>query len=195
MINLTKAFGYTHHYLCQNCSAYNVGFMSKKPIEMLEDISLIDLPGVVEGGFGGHGVIAARIDGIVYVNTHLTPFSNDPDTSNRRAGAKAIVDRIVKKYEEEPLLVMGDHNNVSPEDKNRYDVDFLCANGGVTYCDHPNSPTDNTTVEINYDSIQEYLDAGLSDLYVHRTVVRCTTNAATAAQLQSLPPTQITWQR
>lgn len=131
---------------------------------MLEDISLIDLPGVVEGGFGGHGVIAARIDGIVYVNTHLTPFSNDPDTSNRRAGAKAIVDRIVKKYEDEPLLVMGDHNNVSPEDKNRYDVDFLCANGGVTYCDHPNSPTDNTTVEINYDSIQEYLDAGLSDL-------------------------------
>jgi len=109
-------------------------------------------------------VIAARIDGIVYVNTHLTPFSNDPDTSNRRAGAKAIVDRIVKKYEDEPLLVMGDHNNVSPEDKNRYDVDFLCANGGVTYCDHPNSPTDNTTVEINYDSIQEYLDAGLSDL-------------------------------
>ncbi|GMH91329.1 hypothetical protein TL16_g12025 [Triparma laevis f. inornata] len=143
MKSVTEAFGYSEHYLCQNCDGYHVGFMSRSKIEVLKDIST-----------GGHGAIAARIDGIVYVTFHLTPFTDTEENQERLAQVDSVVKEIISKYSDEPLLLMGDTNNPSPLDLIRYDDTTVCENDS-NYC---------MNGKINYAPIQYLLDAGLNDL-------------------------------
>ena len=96
--------------------------MSKTPIEVLSD-------GVCNGG---HGCVVAKIGEIVHVVYHLTPFGSDP--AEREAEAASIVKEVVLRYPAEQLLMMGDHNQVSPQDAVRYDEETLCGQGGVNYC-------------------------------------------------------------
>ena len=121
--------------------------MSKYPIdEVLEDIST-----------AGHGCVAVSIGGIVYVTFHLTPFADKDDDKTRSLQAHSAVDSVVSKYSDRPLLLMGDTNNLSPEDKDRYaDEAAICRDSGINYC--------TSSGHIDYDPIQTLLDGGLNDL-------------------------------
>ena len=143
MRRVARAFNYSASYLCRNCDIYHVGFMARAEIEVLEDIST-----------AGHGAIAARIDGVVYVNFHLTPVADSIGREFRTAQADSVVEDIVSKYADEPLLLMGDTNNPSPLDAARYNDTLVCA-GANHYC---------MDGAINYKPIQRLLDAGMRDL-------------------------------
>ncbi|GMH77848.1 hypothetical protein TrST_g12451 [Triparma strigata] len=143
MKRVMKAFNYSDSYLCNNCDSYHVGFMSRSKIKVLEDIST-----------AGHGAIAARIDGIVYVTFHLTPFADQTGSEIRTAQVDSVVESIISKYSDEPLLLMGDTNNPSPLDAARYNETLMCE-GDLNYC---------MDGAINYKPIQHLLDAGLNDL-------------------------------
>jgi len=148
MRSLTSAWGYSDYYLCKNCDSYRVGFMSKSPIDVLEDFDS-----------GGHGAIAIRVDGIVYVTFHLTPFADTSDNMIRLGQVDSVVENVINKYRDEPLLAMGDMNNPSPLDSPRYSEhgESSCEDSGFAnnYC---------MDGEVDYSPIQHLFDAGLEDL-------------------------------
>ena len=111
MRRVSEALGYTDFYLCKNCNRYKVGFMTRDTLETLVDISS-----------AGSGAIAIRTSGVVYATLHLSAASGTGRTSQ----VHSAVDNIVAKYGDEPLLLMGDFNSLSPEDASRYSGNVTC---------------------------------------------------------------------
>ena len=125
-------------------SRHFVGVMSKHPIEVIEKR---------EESFH-HGLLHVLIKGDHYLITHLSPL----DSSMREKEVEQIV-KVVQN--DEPLLLMGDLNTLSPLDAEIHGREGLLE---VLLVDQSLKRKFVVDGGINYGPMQSLLDAGLEDL-------------------------------
>lgn len=126
-------------------SPYFVGVLSRHPIEVIEKR---------EQGFH-HGALHIRINGIHYIITHLNP----QDASRRELEAEVLA-QMARRINE-PLIVMGDMNTLSPLDRDHYEQVRLPEHLSKSSQLQRKFMADDA---INYRPMQTLLDAGLRDL-------------------------------
>lgn len=149
MVEMAKAMGYPYTVL-QKRAGFPLALMSKYPIT--------DVVKVTERM--QHGMLYAKTSGYHIMVTHL-----DPKTYEKRI---IEVDTLLKYInlipEDEPLILMGDFNNMSPLDKSDYNNDTKMK---LVLNSEKNNADVKTTMngEIDYTAIQKLLDAGLVDTW------------------------------
>ena len=149
MVLMAKAMGYSYTVL-QKRAGFPLALMSKYPIT--------DVVKVTEGM--QHGMLYAKTAGYHIMVTHL-----DPKTYEKRI---IEVDTLLKYInlipKDEPLILMGDFNNMSPLDKSDYNNDTKMK---LVLNSEKNNADVKTTRngEIDYTAIQKLLDAGLIDTW------------------------------
>lgn len=129
-----KKWGYNYSFLFEMyTSPYFVGVMAKSPIQLME---------LTEAKPFHHGLLHVYIHGIHFFITHLSPQSREV----RKEEAKEIV-RRARQYLDEPVVVMGDLNMLSPLDDRFY-------------------KTFNPKEEEDYEAMNVFLKGGLHDVAV-----------------------------
>jgi len=141
-----KEWGFPFSFLFEmKSSPYFVGIMSKFPVEVVN---------TDEKNFY-HGLIHVKIQGIHFFVTHITPFGSEYRELETRRLAE-FVSSI-----EDPVMVMGDLNTLSPLDKDHYDSvgmrEKLIAKE-KSLLQHTKN------YEIDYIPMKNLLDAGLFDI-------------------------------
>ena len=116
-----------------------------------------------------HGMLHVRIQGVHFVVTHL----NSHDVRKREIETRLIAEEV-KKYEAEPLVLMGDMNSLSPFDKQlhiRQNLQTLLERDGPDWR-HLASRYLTPRLKIAYQPVQNLLDAGLQELclFVFRSI-------------------------
>lgn len=151
-------------------SPYRIGVTADSPIEWI---------GNMEAGFE-HGFLHVRIGGIQYVITHLC----SADSGRREQEARVIAQRVAGM--DEPLVVMGDLNTLSPYDHPAYEqvglVDSLVNEEKLARKFLKNG-------FFNYKPMQLLLEAGLADTgcigsFEHSVPTACNKDAMHAAKLR-----------
>ena len=151
----SRAWGHGHAATVKE-GGYIVGLTSREPIEVVER----HLDGM------HHGLLHAQTMGIDCFVVHLSPFK----ARHRQREAHMIVQRVQTAMNEgHPVIVMGDFNALSPQDRAAYD-------GNTELLDRMrNSDATHGHIEnlidgkIDYSVMQVFLDAGLVDLFAkHR---------------------------
>ena len=100
-------WGHPHAVLLKK-SAYFVGLTSKEPITVVER----HLEGMV------HGLLHCRTSGIDFFVAHLSPHKY----KHRQKEVEMILQRVTKAMEADaPVIVLGDLNALSPQDKKLLD--------------------------------------------------------------------------
>jgi exodeoxyribonuclease III len=135
---------------------YIVGLTSREPITVIER----HLEGM------HHGSLHARTMGVDCFVVHLSPFSYE----HRQREASMIVRRVKKSLDaERPVIVLGDFNALSPQDIDAYEGDEAML-GRMRASDAQHDHVENLKEgQIDYSVMQNFLDAGLIDLYAkHR---------------------------
>ncbi|HWV25421.1 MAG TPA: endonuclease/exonuclease/phosphatase family protein [Thermomicrobiales bacterium] len=144
---LSSDWGYPHHALLETTRRpYFVGAISRHPIQRIATF---------EKGFH-HGMLVLDVMGIHVVITHLTPVSAD-DREREAARIVEILEEV-----DGPVLLMGDLNTLSPEDRDRHMASDLA--GSLRQNAHLARKFLDAQGEINYRPMQILLDAGLVDL-------------------------------
>jgi len=149
MVEMGKAMGYDYTVL-QKRKGFPLALMSKYPVT--------NVVKVINGM--QHGLLYAKTAGYHIIVAHLHPKNYE----NRIEEADTILKYINNIPSNEPLILMGDFNNMSPLDKANYN------NTGKMKLVF-NSEKNNADVkitkdgEIAYTAIQKLLDAGLTDTW------------------------------
>lgn len=106
-----RSWGHYHSVLLKE-SGYSVGLTSSGPIEVVERI--------VEDMH--HGALHCRTEGFDVIVVHLSPHSAD----KRREEAYILLDKVRQINEKKAdVIVLGDFNCLSPEDKEFYTAEWL----------------------------------------------------------------------
>ena len=106
--SIAKSWGYEYVHVRSNCA-----IMSHAPL------TVVDEPGV------GRSTIVARVLNTTFVVTSMAASSY----RDKYQEFEALGEYVRDKYEDEPLVLMGDLNAVSPLDARRYNETRLCGNG------------------------------------------------------------------
>lgn len=149
LVEMAKAAGYPYTVL-QKRAGFPLAIMSKHRIT--------DVVKVIDGM--QHGMLYAKIAGYHFIVTHLHPKTYE----KRILEVDTLLKYINRVPKGEPLLLLGDFNNMSPLDKGDYNNEAkmkLVANS------EKNNPDAKITKngEIEYTTIQKLLDAGLIDTW------------------------------
>ena len=149
MVTMAKAIGYTYTVL-QKRTGFPLALMSKHPIT--------DVIKVIDGM--QHGILYAKIAGYHIIVTHLHPKTYE----KRVEEADVLLKYINRLPKYEPLILMGDFNNMSPLDKADYNNESKMK---LVLNSEKNNADIKTTRngEIEYTAIQKLLDAGLIDTW------------------------------
>lgn len=141
-----EKWGFPHTYLYEmETSPFSIGVVAKSPIQHIE---------ATETAFH-HGLLHVKIEGVHFLVTHLTPKESGP----REREAAEIVKRV--KAIQEPLVLMGDLNTLSPLDHGNYEKTGALQTFFAKERLHEQYVRDGV---INYRPMQLLLDAGLSDV-------------------------------
>jgi len=97
---LAAKWGFAHSAFLHK-SAYNLGILSKRPLEGVK---------LATDEVFAHGLLCADAAGVRLCLTHLNPH----DVTRRAAEARAIVARVPPRA---PFLLVGDLNTLSPADR------------------------------------------------------------------------------
>ncbi len=149
LVEMANAAGYPYTVL-QKRAGFPLAIMSKHRIT--------DVVKVIDGM--QHGMLYAKIAGYHFIVTHLHPKTYE----KRILEVDTLLKYINRVPKGEPLLLMGDFNNMSPLDKADYNNEAkmkLVANS------EKNNPDTKITKngEIEYTTIQNLLDAGMVDTW------------------------------
>ena len=106
-LSIAASWGYQHVHVRGNCA-----ILSHTPLE------IIDEPNV------GYSTIVAKVQNTIFIVTAMSCYSS----KNKYKSFEALA-KYVMKYKDEPLILMGDLNAISPQDKPRYNETLLCGNG------------------------------------------------------------------
>jgi len=138
-------WGHSHCFVYEKqTSPYRIGITADSPIEWL---------GNVDTGFE-HGLLHVRIGGIHYLITHLSSAD-----STKREQEAAMITQWVEGIDE-PLVVMGDLNTLSPYDHSVYEQ------GGLYHSLIDNEKLARKFIKngsFNYNPMHILLGAGLAD--------------------------------
>ena len=151
----SDAWGHGHAATVKE-GGYIVGLTSREPIEVVER----HLKGM------HHGLLHARTMGIDCFVVHFSPFK----AKNRQREAEMVIERAQKMVKEgRPVIIMGDFNAVSPQDRTVYDGNAALLKRmreGDARHGHVQNLIDG---QIDYTVMQAFIDAGFTDLYAkHR---------------------------
>jgi endonuclease/exonuclease/phosphatase family metal-dependent hydrolase len=103
-----RAWGYNHSTFLAAPTGYHLGMMSKQPMELLHNKTGAPLH---------HGLLLARVQGVVFCVTHLSPRSSVA----RKVEVDAAVEIFSEYMQTEPFVLMGDLNTLAPSDSRFYD--------------------------------------------------------------------------
>lgn len=138
-------WGYPYtRLLVTSISKYHMGIAAKTPIDYVTH---------AEAPYH-HGMLHVKIKGIHFLLTHMSPM----DSLRREQEAAAIAMRIADL--DEPVVVMGDLNSLSPGDRGRYEQVELVQRFRTNERQTRAHLVDG---HINYRPIELLLEAGLSD--------------------------------
>lgn len=149
LVAMAKAAGYQYTVL-QKRAGFPLAIMSKHHIS-----------GVVKVTNGmHHGMLYAKIAGYNVMVTHLNPKTYE----KRIVEVDTLLKYIGRIPKNEPLILMGDFNNMSPLDKEDYNNEAK-----ITLVTNSEKNNADTKImkdgEIEYTAIQKLLDAGLVDIW------------------------------
>lgn len=149
LVEMAKAAGYPYTVL-QKRAGFPLAIMSKHRIT--------DVVKVIDGMH--HGMLYAKIAGYHFIVTHLHPKTYE----KRILEVDTLLKYINRVPKGEPLLLMGDFNNMSPLDKADYNNE---AKMKLVINSEKNNPDARITKngEIEYTTIQKLLDAGMIDTW------------------------------
>lgn len=148
---LAKLWGHSYAAVAKPGTDYSIALTSKRPFEMIETRT---------DGFH-HGYVLAKIDGIYYMSIHLSPFKYKV-----RIGETALYMERLKPLLDagEKVIVMGDFNNPSPYDREKYDRnEALLAARRKTDAQFEHIENLNNG-NFDYQAVQQLLDGGLEDV-------------------------------
>ena len=106
--SIAASWGYEHVHVRGNCA-----LMSHAPL------TLVDEPSV------GRSTIVARVRNTTFIVTSMSAESYRA----KYVEFSALGAYVAETYADEPLVLMGDLNAVSPQDAHRYNATLLCGNG------------------------------------------------------------------
>ena len=107
-LQIARDWGYQHVHVRGNCA-----IMSHAAL------TVVDEPNV------GLSTIVARVQNTTFIVTSMSSLSS----ATKYEAFKSMADYVMANYAQEPLIVMGDLNSVSPQDAARYNETLLCGNG------------------------------------------------------------------
>lgn len=140
--NVANRYGHPYSYILKS-SGYPVGITSKEPIKLVKK----KVPGF------WHGFMHARTAGVDFIIVHLSPA----ESSFRRKEMKKISSYIRKnKLNEGELIILGDFNAHSPEDR-----EVLDANTELL---GKYSQANLRKGKFDYSVLQGFLDLGTTDI-------------------------------
>lgn len=148
-VEIAKAAGYPYTVL-QKRAGFPLAIMSKHKIT--------DVVKVIDGMH--HGMLYAKIAGYHVMVTHLHPKTYE----KRIEEVDTLLKYINRVPKSEPLILMGDFNNMSPLDKADYNNPEKMK---LVLNSEQNNADVKTTKngEIEYTAIQKVLDAGFADTW------------------------------
>ncbi|RYG22199.1 MAG: hypothetical protein EOO07_00540 [Chitinophagaceae bacterium] len=149
LVEMAKAAGYSYTVL-QKRAGFPLALMSKHRIT--------EVVKVTEGM--QHGMLYAKIAGYHFIITHLQP----KDYRKRIEEVDTLLKYINRVPKGEPLMLMGDLNNMSPLDKDDYANE---AKMKLVLSSEKNNADTHITKdgEIAYTAIQKLLDVGMIDTW------------------------------
>lgn len=143
---MSKKWGYAYSFIFEmETSPYFVGIMSKSAIDVIN----------CDEEYFYHGLLHAKTKGTHFLIAHLTPF----ESTKREKETEKIAEYV--KDINEPVVVMGDMNTLSPLDRAYYDeqkIAHYLAKGKILSNQHL------INNEINYNPMNTLLEAGLYDI-------------------------------
>ena len=149
--NLARLWGHSYAAVAKPFTDYSIALTSKHPFDMIETRTA-DLH---------HGYVLAKINGVYFMSIHTSPFDYA-----RRIQETAIYVRRIKPLLDagEKLIMMGDFNNYSPMDKERFDdrLEKMDPVKREAYVKGRGKNMNNG--KYDYVSTQQLLDAGLIDV-------------------------------
>ena len=106
-IEIAEAWGYSHVHVRGNCA-----IMSHNLLEIVDEPS------------EGDSTIVARVKNTTFIITSMSSISYE----NKYKDFEAMAKYVMANYKDEPLILMGDLNSLSPLDKARYNevIGVLC---------------------------------------------------------------------
>ena len=112
--DIAKSWGFEYVHVRDNCA-----MMSHTPLLILDE------PDV------GDSTIVAQIDvaGGVGNTTFIVTSMSAVSSKDKYMAFEAMASYVMKNYVDEPLILMGDLNSISPQDRPRYNETLLCGNG------------------------------------------------------------------
>ena len=148
---MARLWGHSYAAVAKPFTDYSIGLTSRHPFEIIETRTA-DLH---------HGYVLAKIHGVYFMSIHTSPFD-----FKRRIHETAIYVRRIKPLLDagEKLIMMGDFNNYSPLDKERFDarLENMDPAKRETYIKGRGKNMNNG--KYDYVSTQQLLDAGLVDV-------------------------------
>lgn len=145
--------GYRYSSLLEmESSQFHIGIAAKYPVTKIHS---------TEKAPFHHGMLHIKIEDIHFIITHLTPFESE----KRERETKKLAEYVVAI--DEPLVVMGDLNALSPIDRKFYKQENAIGKileNKFLIRQHIRDG------EINYQPIQTLLDAGLYDTNFNETI-------------------------
>ena len=148
---MARLWGHSYAAVAKPFTDYSIGLTSRHPFEIIETRT-VDLH---------HGYVLAKINGVYFMSIHTSPFD-----FKRRIHETAIYVRRIKPLLDagEKLIMMGDFNNYSPLDKERFDdrLEKMDPAKRETYIKGRGKNMNNG--KYDYVSTQQLLDAGLVDV-------------------------------
>jgi len=106
-LSIAASWGYEHVHVRGNCA-----IMSHAPLEIIDEPSV------------GYSTIVARVLDKIFIVTSMSCMSYPT-----KYKAFEAMGEYVMRYKDDPLVLMGDLNSISPQDKHRYNETLICGNG------------------------------------------------------------------
>ena len=148
---MARLWGHSYAAVAKPFTDYSIALTSRHPFEIIETRT-VDLH---------HGYVLAKINGVYFMSIHTSPFD-----FSRRTQETAIYARRIKPLLDagEKLIMMGDFNNYSPMDKERFDdrLEKMDPVKREAYVKGRGKNMNNG--KYDYVSTQQLLDAGLIDV-------------------------------
>ena len=148
---MARLWGHSYAAVAKPFTDYSIALTSRHPFEIIETRTA-DLH---------HGYVLAKINGVYFMSIHTSPFD-----FSRRIQETAIYARRIKPLLDagEKLIMMGDFNNYSPLDKERFDgrLEKMDPVKRENYIKGRGKNMNNG--KYDYVSTQQLLDIGLLDV-------------------------------
>jgi len=152
---IAEKFGFQYAEWLEVKSSYHIVIVSKLPIERQGD-------SISEAPFH-HGLLHVKIGGVHVLEVHMSPENSGERQAEAQAVARVAAGESVRAGE--PLVVMGDFNNVSPADKSvhaeqRVQETMLSSSRAKKL-----EKRHMKNSQLDYDPIQVLIEAGLVEVY------------------------------